>query len=374
MKQENNESFNFGFLNKMMYIGAIIVIYYVLKNIGIMDKIIEALTSLTPVYIGIVVCWVSMPLANRLKKLGFSKNLSAIISLIIIFGILALLFSIVIPMFVDQLASLIKELPNIYTSVIEKVNLLLKEKFNVENGLQISSSIKDLNIVQNYLGNIVDYSINTVQSAIGVIVTIGTTIVVSFFMVKDMDNFKNAVMSLFSRNSKDVNRYKMINEIDQTLMSYIKGIVIDSFIVGLMTMVVCIVLKLDYAVVFGMLIMVLNLIPYIGAILSYTLASLYALSVGGPVLALITFVSLLIVQIIDANILQPNIIAKSVNLHPVVVLGGLIVFQLFFGVFGMIIAVPVLAVLKIILKYKLNLSFDELTHSDNDEKKEKISK
>jgi predicted PurR-regulated permease PerM len=369
MKHENNETFNFGFLNKIMYIGAIIGIYYVLKNIGIMDKIIQALVSLTPVYIGIVVCWVSMPLANRLKKLGFSKNISAIISLIIIFGILALLFSIVIPMFVSQLASFIKELPNIYTSVIDKINLLLKEKFNIENGLQISSSIKDLNIVQNYLGNIVDYSINTVQSAIGIIVTIGTTIVVSFFMVKDMDNFKNAIMSLFSKNSKDINRYKMINEIDQTLMSYIKGIVIDSFIVGMMTMVVCIVLKLDYAVVFGMLIMVLNLIPYIGAILSYTLASLYALTVGGPVLALITFVSLLIVQIIDANILQPNIIAKSVNLHPVVVLGGLIVFQLFFGVFGMIIAVPVLAVLKIILKYKLNLSFDEITHSDNAENK-----
>ena len=146
------------------------------------------------------------------------------------------------------------------------------------------------------------------------------------------------------------------------------------------------VLKLDYAVVFGMIIMLLNLIPYIGAILSYTLASLYAFTVGGPILAIITFVALFLVQVIDANILQPNIVAKSVNLHPVVVLGGLIVFQLFWGVFGMIIAVPVLAIAKIILKYKFSVEAEDLiegnkaeTQKENkkgiiDKIKEKINK
>lgn len=178
-------------------------------------------------------------------------------------------------------------------------------------------------------------------------------------MAKDIDKFKESVIAFLSRNSKDGRRYKMIMDIDATCMSYIKGYAIDSLIVGILTTIVCMILKIDYAVVFGILIMIFNFIPYIGAILSYLVVSLYALVTGGPVFALITLVSLLIIQIVDANVLQPNIIAKSVDLHPVVVIGGLIVFQLMFGVVGMLIAMPVLAGLKVYLRYKFNLDDDE---------------
>ncbi len=372
MKQEKVEKFDFKFLNTIMYIGAIIGIYYVLKNIGIMDKIVQAFFALIPVYIGFIICWISTPLAHKLRKLGLNKTLSSFASLIIIFGVLILLFSFIIPMFVSQLTTLIKDLPHIYSVVVDKVNWFLTEKVHLESGLNISSNFEDLELVeriQNNLGNIVDYSINTLQSVFGVLVTIGTTIVVSFFMVKDVDKIKANIISFFSKNAKNNNRYKMIQEIDETLMSYIKGIAIDSFIVGVITTIVCMILGLDYAIVFGILIMLLNLIPYIGAILSYSIATLYALTVGGPFLAIITLICLIGVQIIDANILQPNIVAKSVNLHPVVVLSGLIVFDLFFGIVGMIIAVPVLAVIKIILKYKFSFNFEEVDEATNKENK-----
>lgn len=368
------EKFDFKFLNTIMYIGAIIGIYYVLKNIGIMDKIVEAFFALIPVYLGFLVCWLSMPFANKLRKLGLNKNVSAFVALILIFGILITLFALVIPMFVTQLTTLIKDLPNLYNIAVEKINWLLNDKLHLEQQLQLSPNIQGLSIIQNNLGNILNYSINTIQSVFGVLLTIGTTIVVSFFMVKDVDKIKSNIIGFFSRNKKNTDRYKMFIEIDEVLMSYIKGIVIDSFIVGLLTTVVCMVLGLDYAIVFGILIMILNLIPYIGAIISYTIASLYALTVGGPVLAVITLICLVAVQIIDANVLQPNIIAKSVNLHPVIVLSGLIVFELFFGIFGMIISVPVLAVIKIILKYKFSVNFEELEKEENKKEERKIKR
>ena len=94
------------------------------------------------------------------------------------------------------------------------------------------------------------------------------------------------------------------------------------------------------------------------------LMALYALTIGGPVFAIITFACSLMIQIIDSNILQPNIIAKSVDLHPVIVIGGLIVFQLLFGVIGMAIAVPVLAIIKIILEYKFSVQFEDVFECD----------
>ena len=163
----------------------------------------------------------------------------------------------------------------------------------------------------------------------------------------------------------------MLMEMDGIINSYVRGLLLDSVLVGIMTTIVCLVLKLEYAVIFGILITFLNLIPYIGAVISYTITSIYAFTVGGPVLAVITFVASFIIQMIDANILQPNIIGKSVKLHPVVVICGLLVFERLFGVLGMILAMPILAIGKIFLKYKFGINFDLVEEDDKKEKKVK---
>jgi predicted PurR-regulated permease PerM len=349
MKKE----FDFKFLNKTMYLAVFIVLFYVFKNLGIIDKLLEINSALMPVYAGIIVCFLSTPLANKLKKIGMSKRGSAIVSLIIIYGIIIGLFTLVIPMFIDQLKNLITNLPDIYTDVVTKVNDFLHNSMGLEKEVNITTDIKNLEIVNKYLSNFLTYSITTLQSAVGVIISIFTTIVISFFMVKDLDEFKKKIIAYFSNNGKNKARYKLIEEIEMTVLSYVKGITIDSCIVGLLTAILCIVLKIDYAIVFGILITVLNFIPYLGALVSEVIIALYALTIGGPMFALMTFIMLVVIQIIDANVLQPNIVAKSVDLHPVLVFVGLIIGNLLMGIIGMIIVVPVLAVIKIIIKYKM---------------------
>lgn len=364
------DGLDFKFINVAIYVAAFIGLYFFLKNIGIMDKILSGIAALAPVFIGIIVCWVSMPLVKKLRKLGLGKNIAAFLSLIIIFGLIGTVLGFVIPLFVQQLTHLVKELPGIYTIVIEFVNDFLKNNLDMPNGIDISSSLKSLDFVQNTMNNAINYSINTIQTAASFLISFLTAIIVSFFMAKDMDKFKESIITFLSRNSKDGRKHKMIMDIDATCMSYIKGYTIDSLIVGILTTIVCLILKIDYAVVFGILLMIFNFIPYIGAILSYLVVSLYALATGGPIFALITFVCLIIIQLIDAYILQPNIIAKSVDLHPVVVISGLIVFQLIFGVVGMVIAMPVLAGAKVYLKYKFNLDSEE--ELNNEEKQDDI--
>ena len=371
MKVKEN-GLDFKFINMAIYGATFIGLYFFLKNIGIMDKILKGIAALAPVFVGIIICWVSMPLVRRLRKFGLGKNISAILALFIIFGIVGVAIGLLVPIFVEQLSHLLRELPGIYTSVIGFVNEFLTNNLDMPNGIDITSSLKSLDFVQGTVTNAINYSINTVQSITGFVISFFTAVIVSFFMAKDMDKFKESVIAFLSRNSNDGRKHKMIMEIDATCMSYIKGYAIDSLIVGILTTIVCIILKIDYAVVFGILIMIFNFIPYIGAIISYLVVSLYALATGGPIFAFITFISLIIIQIIDANILQPNIIAKSVDLHPVVVIGGLIVFQLLFGVVGMLIAMPVLAGLKVYLRYKFNLDDEE--ESVNKKDKAKLQK
>lgn len=368
MKVKDN-GLDFKFINLTLYGAAFIGLYFFLRNIGIMEKIFKGIAALTPVFVGIIVCWVSMPLVRRLRKIGFGKNISAFIALIIIFGIIGLAIGLLVPILVEQLTHLIKELPGIYSSVISFANKFLMENFDMQTGIDIKSSLKSLDFVEGNLTNALNYSINTVQSVVGFVISFFTAIIISFFMAKDMDKFKENVIAFLSRNSKDDRKHKMIVEIDETCMSYIKGYALDSLIVGILTTIVCLILKIDYAVVFGLLLMIFNFIPYIGAILSYLVVTLYALATGGPVFALITFLCMAIIQIIDANILQPKIIAKSVDLHPVVVISGLIVFQLLFGIVGMLIAMPVLAGIKVYLKYKFNLDEYEIEEKSKSIKK-----
>ena len=373
MKVKDN-GLDFKFINLTLYGAAFIGLYFFLRNIGIMEKIFKGIAALTPVFVGIIVCWVSMPLVRRLRKIGFGKNISAFIALIIIFGIIGLAIGLLVPILVEQLTHLIKELPGIYSSVISFANKFLMENFDMQTGIDIKSSLKSLDFVEGNLTNALNYSINTVQSVVGFVISFFTAIIISFFMAKDMDKFKENVIAFLSRNSKDDRKHKMIVEIDETCMSYIKGYALDSLIVGILTTIVCLILKIDYAVVFGLLLMIFNFIPYIGAILSYLVVTLYALATGGPVFALITFICMAIIQIIDANILQPKIIAKSVDLHPVVVISGLIVFQLLFGIVGMLIAMPVLAGIKVYLKYKFNLDEYEIEEKSKSIKKKQLVK
>ena len=373
MKVKDN-GLDFKFINLTLYGAAFIGLYFFLRNVGIMEKIFKGIAALTPVLVGIIVCWVSMPLVRRLRKIGFGKNISAFIALIIIFGIIGLAIGLLVPILIEQLTHLIKELPGIYSSVISFANKFLMENFDMQTGIDIKSSLKSLDFVEGNLTNALNYSINTVQSVVGFVISFFTAIIISFFMAKDMDKFKENVIAFLSRNSKDDRKHKMIVEIDETCMSYIKGYALDSLIVGILTTIVCLILKIDYAVVFGLLLMIFNFIPYIGAILSYLVVTLYALATGGPVFALITFLCMAIIQIIDANILQPKIIAKSVDLHPVVVISGLIVFQLLFGIVGMLIAMPVLAGIKVYLKYKFNLDEYEIEEKSKSIKKKQLVK
>lgn len=367
----DENKFDFKFLNKVMYVGAFIAVCFALKSFGILDKIIELLVALTPFYIGVIICWISRPLANRLRKMGISKGIAATISLVIIFAIIILALAYIIPVMVTELTQFIKEVPNLYSSIVTKINLFIHDKFSLD--YTISTNIGDLTFLTNITGDILNYSIDTAQKAGGVLVSIITAIVISFFMVKDMDRTKNSFIVLVSKNGKNSNRYRMLVEMDDVLNSYIRGLLLDSIIVGIMTTILCLVLKLKYAVIFGIIITFLNLIPYIGAIISYCITSLYALTVGGPVLAIITFVSSVVIQIIDANILQPNIIAKSVKLHPVVVICGMLVFEKLFGIMGMIIAMPVLAIVKVYIKYKFGINF-ESDEENKDNRKSKLSK
>ena len=128
---EDNK-FDFKFLNKVMYIVTIILVFFALKEFGILDKIMDLLAALTPFFIGVVICWISKPLANKLRKFGISKGIAATIALVIIFAIIILALAYIIPVMVTEISQFIKDVPNLYSSAVNKINMFLYDRFSLD--------------------------------------------------------------------------------------------------------------------------------------------------------------------------------------------------------------------------------------------------
>ena len=131
-----------------------------------------------------------------------------------------------------------------------------------------------------------------------------------------------------------------------TFSKYIRGQLIEATIVALLSTAVLTVIGFDYAFVIGLICGLFNLIPYIGPFIGIMIAAILALFSGEIWMVIATIIGLMIVQQIDCNILCPKIVGDIVGLHPALVLIAVTIGGNWYGLFGMIIAVPIAASLK----------------------------
>ncbi len=183
----------------------------------------------------------------------------------------------------------------------------------------------------------------------GYVINIVIGIVVSFYFLAD----KQTVLREWRRFLNLCFKTKTISKLgefwkqtDFVLSGYIRGQMLDVVIMSVLISLVLIVLRIDYAIIIGIISGFANLIPMVGSIVATIIAALVALAGDEPIRALYALIALIILQQIDGNIIVPKVVGKSVNLHPMVVVLSLFIFGSLFGILGMLVAVPVTALLK----------------------------
>ena len=175
--------------------------------------------------------------------------------------------------------------------------------------------------------------------------------ILTFYFLKDKDYFKNKLYITIPKNKrKEIKELSL--EIDRALSQFIRGRLILALFVGVATTIFLFILRVDFALVIGILTGIADIIPYFGPFIGFLPAVFFAY-LNSPIKAL--WVALLFVGIQWAgnNILAPKIIGESIGMHPVTVLLALIIGGGAFGVVGMIFSIPVVAVLRIIFGYIL---------------------
>lgn len=352
--------------NKWIYwfslILVLIIIYKVLDNFtGIGEWITNFMKVIRPFIIAILISYLlyipckkieqayqrSKFLRKRARGLAVATTyLLATLSIVIV-------FNTILPIVSKSIADLAENLPGYYDEAIKYVNELPDNNYiNKDRILESIGKLKKIDIIEMFsLDNITMY----IQGVLGIasgLFNAFVTIVVSIYILLERNEIVKFIQrlnsSLFNRKRYiTINRYFIKG--NEIFFKYISSQVLDAIIVGIIMSIALSVMKVKYAILLGFIIGLFNLIPYFGAIVAVILASLITIFTGGFTQAIWVVVVLVILQQIDANILNPKIVGDALEISKILIIFAVTIGGAYFGILGMFIGVPVVAVIKMIL-------------------------
>lgn len=343
---------------------AIIGFYKLLDDYGYISAWIGNLFGiLMPFLIGILIAYILYTPCRRVEKIcekskiKLIKNKSRHIGIIVVYliAVLIIIFSIkfLIPIITQSIMDLVNNFQNYYNSLITAINELPEDsvlKSNVAN--DVISNIKNIDLKQYInIQKIGEYILGVLSAASGIL-DIFIAIIVSIYVLFDRRKISEFINKLINALFEDKIANKVSNYFNRTneiLLKFISSQFLDAVVVGILATIAMKMLGVKYGTTLGILIGVSNLIPYFGAIVGVSVSIIITIFTGGFAKALWMGIIIIILQQIDANIINPKIVGSSLKISPLLVILAVTLGGAYFGTIGMFLAVPVAAVIKILI-------------------------
>ncbi len=287
------------------------------------------------------------PLATFLESRGLKRSGATAIVFLMIVGIMALSFLVLAPMLVNQIVSIQQSLKGGHAdAMVKQIEQMVVTHFS-------SIGIKEVNIadrLQAYAASTAEWFFDHILDMVSLLTNIIIIPFIVFFLLKDGRQIKKQFVSLMPNRYFELS-LNLLHKMDEQLGNYLRGQFLDAAVVGILSTLALWALNVKYAFLFGAFAGVANLIPYLGPVLGATLAIIVTVvDTGQASAAASILVAFIVVKLIDDAVIQPMIIAKSVDMHPLVVLLAVIIGGKFFGILGMLLSVPATGFLKVALQ------------------------
>lgn len=365
-KKSSISNFRRFWLPLFLFVVAVIIFYKVVDRLPqVFATIFDVISVVSPFIGGIVIAFIIYKPAYALEKLflksekSFLKNnargLSVLSCYLAFIILLAVILYMLLPRLFGSAMNLVQNLPNYYNSAIEYLKnmagtdgkVLGFDLVGFLNNLSVTNilSFFDISSLGKYAGEIV--------GATGTIVDVFMAFVVSIYVLLGRNHLLRVFKMLLSMviPKERINRLGGITVRSAHIFySYIYSQLIDSAIVSVLMTIVFAIIGLPYALLLGILMGLCNIIPYFGSIIGGIGVVLVTLISSGDILkAVIALALIIVVQQLDANLIQPRIVAESVGLRPIYVLLAIMIGSGIFGFVGILISVPVMAVIRMLI-------------------------
>ncbi len=310
---------------------------------------------LLPFVVGILVAYLLDPLADRLERHKCSRTVATAIITLVFFALVIAGLVVLVPVLYHQVMNLIQVLPGYIDQLKTMIGPYVSDVLVHINEEDIAA-VKDGvgSVSGSLLAVMARLSRGVLDSGLAVfnlISLIVITPVVTFYLLRDWDNIVTRIDDLLPRPSRDVIHEQLVR-IDDTLAGFMRGTLNVMLILGTFYAVTLSLMELPFAIVIGLLGGLLIIIPYLGTVISG------ALAVGVAYLhfntiqeVLVVFVIFVIGQVLEGYALTPKLVGDRVGLHPVWLIFGMLVGATLFGFVGILLAVPVTAVIGVLVKF-----------------------
>ncbi|WP_051697090.1 AI-2E family transporter [Thioclava indica] len=306
-----------------------------------------------PFIMGGAIAYFLDPFADRLEKLGLSRVMSTIVIALLAVLLFVVLSLAIVPTLVRQLGQLVALAPDLLNSF----QTFLTERFPelVQNSVvnDTLSSIGDA--IKSRGGELASTLLSSAMTVVNLAVVIVVVPVVAFYMLMDWDRMVAKIDGWLPRDHAPTIR-QIAKDIDRVLSGFVRGQVTVCLILGTFYAIALMLAGLDFGLLVGSIAGALTFIPYIGAIIGGTLAIGLALFQFWGDWMQIGIVAAIFAagQFLEGNIVTPKLVGDSVGLHPLWLLFALSAFGTLFGFLGMLVAVPVAAVIGVVARFLID--------------------
>lgn len=338
-----------------------------IEEISVLKKILILLTFLTfililyfthilskglvPIFLAFFTSMLLQPFVNRLKKI----KINFIFASIIVYTLFIFLFLLILSFLSLSFNTMIKDIPKITKDLREQVidfiiqiskTDFIRRYFYQEDLIKF---ILDWISQEISFKNFNEYILTPLSFTFDLVTAFSLYSISLIFMIPAINNLPERILAAFpNENGKKINE-GIINIMEQ-LQHYVIVKFIISFFVGFLSFFVLIIFRIKYPFVWSILLFLLNFIPYIGSIIAVTLPLIMSIIQFKSIL-MSTFLlfSLLTIQFVMGNIVEPHLMGKKLNLNPVVILISLLIWGYIWGLIGVLLAVPIMSSINLIL-------------------------
>ena len=349
-----------------LLLGCIILVYdkisFIFKPLLVLVEVV-----ILPGVLGIILYYLLRPFTKLFDRWKIPRIWGILIIYVGIIGFLTLAIVLIYPFLRDQFTNLIQEFPIYMLAIIQKIVTFINNSgFNEifdRVGFDYTEVLENLtdnlvNMIQDTFSNVASLVASGVTSFVTRLTSILLSLVivpfVLFYLLYEGEKMPKFILRIFPpQMRKGVG--DVLHDMDKQISSYIQGQILVSICIGTMVTIGFLIIDLDYALLLGILAMFTSVVPYLGPAIAITPALIISIVTGGFLKVLYVGIIWTVVQLVEGKFISPQIMGKSLSIHPITIIFVLLTAGALFGVPGVILGIPGYALLKVLVQHGFRL-------------------
>lgn len=344
-------------LFSILLIGLIIFVYnqipFIFQPLSVLFS-----TVVLPVILAMIGYYLLRPILRMLENARIPRAWGILILILVAAGLLTLLIFLVFPTLKNEFHNLTDNFPRYFQQLTIQADQFLRtsifasfyESLDINIAKLVDNLPSDLGkTLTDAVGGIAVGVTSFVSALTGWVLSIVTVPFILFYLLKDGEKLPEVFINVLPPRMRNGAR-KIVKQADHQISSYIQGQILVAVCIGVMVSIGFFIIGMDYALLLGVLAMFTSIVPYLGPLIAITPAVIIAI-VTSPFMIVKLAIVWTIVQLIDGKFISPQIMGKSLQIHPVTIIFVLLTAGSLFGVAGVILGIPAFAVLKVIVNH-----------------------